>query len=225
MLFNPEENFGIIDPKNCLHWEIKQHYIIGTKNNSWIVYLPNFLSQIDANTYFDYFHPNQPYISWQTETIKIFGKSIVVPRWVAWYGDKAYGYSGVMHPPKQWDIKLLELKKLIENFTLPQLPFLTGSYNSVLLNYYANGSQYMGYHQDNEKSLGPQPTIASLSLGATRKFVIKHIVQQQKIDFHLNHGSLIILGGDFQTEFTHALPQQKKVTQARINLTFRKIVV
>jgi alkylated DNA repair dioxygenase AlkB len=225
MLMNEELFWGIEDKENCFFWKPESDYIIGTHQNSWVLYMPKFLPLDIAKHYFDYLHPQKNNIEWQTENIKIFGKSILVPRLVAWYSDKAYGYSGVVHPPQQWNIKLLEIKKQIEEFTQKHFPLIPYNYNSVLLNFYSNGEQYMGYHQDNEKSLGNQPTIASLSLGATRKFTCKHIVRNQKVDFNLKHGSLIVFGGDFQTEFTHALPKQKKVNHARINLTFRKVVV
>ncbi len=221
---NEESFWGIEDKENCFIWKPEMDYIVGTHQNSWVLYMPNFLSLDIAKHYYDYFHPQQNTIEWQTETIKIFGKSILVPRLVAWYGDKNYAYSGVVHLAKKWDEKLNEIRQFIDILTTNIAPTFHNNYNSVLLNFYANGEQYMGFHKDNEKSLGIKPIIASVSLGANRKFSCKTTQNNQTVNFNLHNGSLLIMGGDFQKDFSHALPKQKKVQQARINLTFRNII-
>ncbi len=221
---NEELFWGIEDKEKCFNWNSETNFIVGTFQNSWVLYMPKFLPLDIAKHYFDYLHPQQKNIEWQTETIKIFGKSILVPRLVAWYGDKNYAYSGVIHSSKKWNEKLIEIMHLIDNLTNIITPKFHNNYNSVLLNFYANGEQYMGFHKDNEKSLGAKPIIASVSLGANRKFSCKTTQNNQTVNFNLQNGSLLIMGGDFQVDFSHALPKQKKVQQARINLTFRNII-
>jgi alkylated DNA repair dioxygenase AlkB len=224
MLLEEERFWGIEDKENCFVWKPETEFIVGTYQNSWVLYMPKFLPLDITKDYFDYLHPQQNNIEWQTETIKIFGKSIVVPRLVAWYGDKNYSYSGVVHLAKNWDEKLVEINNLIRKLNTKLLPKFHNQYNSVLLNFYANGDQYMGYHKDNEKSLGNQPIIASVSLGANRKFSCKASQTNQIVNFNLQNGSLLLMGGDFQKDFSHALPKQKKVEKSRINLTFRNII-
>ena len=221
---NEESFWGIEDKENCFVWKPETDFIVGTHQNSWVLYMPKFLSFDIAKHYYDYFHPQQNTIEWQTETIKIFGKSILVPRLVAWYGDKNYAYSGVVHLAKKWDEKLNEIRQFIDILTTNIAATFHNNYNSVLLNFYANGEQYIGFHKDNEKSLGIKPIIASVSLGANRKFSCKTTQNNQTVNFNLHNGSLLIMGGDFQKDFSHALPKQKKVQQARINLTFRNII-
>lgn len=221
---NEELFWGIEDKQNCFKWKTETDFIVGKHKNSWVLYMPKFLPLDIAKHYFDYLHPQKNNIEWQTETIKIFGKSVLVPRLVAWYGDKNYAYSDVVHVGKKWNDKLIEIKELLNQLNIKLNPIFQNNYNSVLLNFYANGEQYMGYHKDNEKSLGNQPTIASISLGANRKFACKTSLNDKTVNFNLQNGSLLIMGGDFQKDFSHALPKQKKVQQARINLTFRDIV-
>ncbi len=157
-------------------------------------------------------------LPWQHDEIFLFGKTIVTARQVAWFGDtnKCYTYSGKTHQPSPWTKELLLIKEEIEKRT-------DTSYNSCLANLYQEGEQGMGWHQDNEKELGPNPTIASLSLGAERRFDFRHKETREKISLHLAHGSLLLMTGNTQHHWQHQLPKTKKVTQPRINLTFRTI--
>jgi alkylated DNA repair dioxygenase AlkB len=155
-------------------------------------------------------------IHWQTETIKMFGKLITVPRKVAWYGDKhaTYRYSGITHKPEKW---LTPLQALQQKLTLQH----DLTFNSVLCNLYNDGIDAMGWHQDNEPELGYDPVIASVSLGATRRFIFRHTVSGEKHEINLNSGSLLIMREGCQRHWKHSLPKMRRVKHPRINLTFR----
>ncbi len=155
-------------------------------------------------------------IHWQSETIKMFGKSIMVPRKVAWYGDDGamYKYSGVIHKPLPWITLLSTLKqKLAVEHTL--------NFNSVLCNLYNDGMDYMGWHRDNEPELGPDPLIASVSFGAARRFMFRHNVSGKKYEINLTPGSLLVMHEGCQRHWKHCLPKMRGVKHPRINLTFR----
>ena len=155
---------------------------------------------------------------WAHDELLMFGKRIKTTRKVAWFGDLNYQYSYANSVKKAipWTPELISIKNLIET--------KTGEvFNSCLLNLYHNGSEGMGWHQDNEKELGEKPVIASLSLGAARKFSLKHIQTKQKIDIVLEAGSLLIMKGKTQENWLHSLPKTTKVKFPRVNLTFRNI--
>lgn len=159
------------------------------------------------------------HIEWSQDELKMFGKSILAPRYSAWYGDegKKYSYSGLQLSPKPWNEGLLYLKQQVNKQAQTE-------FNSVLLNWYRDGEDYMGWHCDDEKELGKNPTIASLNLGATRRFFLRRKMNHaEKIEFHLKHGSLLIMKGEVQHFWQHSAPKEKAVKQARINLTFRII--
>lgn len=154
---------------------------------------------------------------WEQGTIKIFGKDLLEPRLKAWFGTKAYTYSGITHQPSPFPTELEEVKQSIEKLTQQ-------SFNSCLINLYRDGSDSMGWHQDNEKELGKNPTIASLSLGAERVFHLKQIkLKSDSIKLPLAHGSLLVMSEETQHFWKHQLPKTKKVSSPRINLTFRFI--
>ena len=160
-------------------------------------------------------------IEWKQEEVYVFGKKYREPRKTAWYGDESsvYSYAGKTNHPLPWTEALFQLKTDIEAL-LPG-----ASFNSVLLNQYRDGNDKMGWHSDNEKELGKNPIIASLSLGATRFFDLKHKrIKSLKKRLELPAGSLLIMCGSTQENWLHQVPQQKRVTSPRINLTFRKIV-
>jgi len=159
-------------------------------------------------------------IPWKNDEAIIFGKHIVTARKVAWYGDReyAYTYSGTTKQALVWTPELRELKALVEK--------LCGdTFNSCLLNLYHDGNEGMAWHSDDEKSLGKNTTIASLSFGAERKFAFKHKRTGETVTQVLEHGSLLIMKGTCQTYWLHRLPPTKKITTPRINLTFRTIVL
>lgn len=158
-------------------------------------------------------------LTWRQETIRLFGKPVLIPRMQAWYGDKEayYKYSGLPLIPLPWTHTLKSIKFDLENI-------LSVSFNSVLANLYRDGQDSMGWHSDNEKQLADKPIIASLSLGQSRKFLIKHKSSGEKIDLILQSGSLLIMHGNLQQHWQHSIPKTKKIIGNRINLTFRTII-
>ena len=188
------------------------------------------LSLVDADVsyYPDFLADHQQYLSvlakelaWQQDEIKMFGKLVRIPRLSAWYGDKEayYSYSGLSLAPKPWVPALQDLKQKIEIL-------LHHSFNSVLANYYRNGQDSMGWHSDDERELGSQPVIASLNLGATRRFSFRHRTNKQLPTTHiqLEGGSLLVMQGDTQRYWHHQVAKTAKPVGERINLTFRTIV-
>ncbi|WP_296705469.1 alpha-ketoglutarate-dependent dioxygenase AlkB [Algoriphagus sp.] len=159
-------------------------------------------------------------IDWKQEPIKIFGKAVMQPRLTALYGDqgKIYQYSGIQMIPILWTDFLLEIKEKVESLT-------NSGFTHVLLNQYRDGQDSMGWHRDNEISLGKKPTIASVSFGAVREFQMRlYKEKSNKIKIPLEHGSLLMMGEESQQYWEHQLPKTKKVNSTRINLTFRKIL-
>ncbi len=158
-------------------------------------------------------------VPWKNDEAVIFGKRIVTARKVAWYGDSdyAYTYSGTTKRALIWNAELLEIKAIVER--------LSGAkFNSCLLNLYHDGSEGMAWHSDDEKSLGRNTTIASVSFGAARKFCFKHKRTLETASLILEDGSLLVMKDTTQTHWLHRLPKSKKITTPRINLTFRTIV-
>lgn len=156
-------------------------------------------------------------IDWRQDEAWIMGRRVALPRLTAWYGDAGYRYSGVDNPPRPWLGLLLELKGTAE--ALAGSPF-----NSVLLNLYRDGRDSMGWHSDDERSLGSDPVIASLSFGATRRFRLKHKRHPDLvIALDLPPASCLIMAGALQHHWRHALPKTAKLVEPRVNLTFRLI--
>ncbi len=157
-------------------------------------------------------------VDWRCDQAVIFGKHIETKRKVAWYADKpfSYTYSNITKCALPWTKNLQALKAIIEQKT-------SETYNSCLLNLYHNGSEGMAWHSDGEKDLKKNGAIASLSLGATRKFSFKHKHSKELVSLDLKAGSLLVMKGDTQEHWFHRLPPTKKVHDARINLTFRTI--
>jgi alkylated DNA repair dioxygenase AlkB len=159
-------------------------------------------------------------IDWQQYQIKIFGKSLDQPRLTAYYGQDHpyYAYSNIKLQPIPFTPILLSIKNKIEALTLEK-------FNGVLLNYYRNGDDSMGWHADDEKELGTNPVIASLSFGATRNFQLQHRLEKSipKQSIALNDASLLVMQGGTQHYWKHQIPKQKN-KGPRINLTFRKII-
>ncbi len=158
-------------------------------------------------------------IEWKNDEAVIFGKKILTKRKVAWYGDEnfEYTYSNSTKKAIPWTKELLQLKKMAEEKTGEK-------FNSCLLNLYHDGSEGMAYHSDGEKDLKKDGAIASLSLGAERKFSFKHKQTKEKVELILEHGSLLVMKDETQSFWLHRLPPTKKVFTPRINLTFRTIV-
>ena len=178
-------------------------------------YYKNLLSLNEANSYFDSLLHS---IEWKNDQAFIYGKLIITKRKVAWYGDTdfEYTYSKITKRALPWTAELVELKKITEE--------LTGEkFNSCLLNLYHNGDEGMAWHSDAEKVLKKNGAIASLSLGAERKFSFKHKETKETISLILENGSLLVMKGSTQTYWLHRLPPTKLISTPRINLTFRSI--
>lgn len=227
---------------HCIHSKGDQGKHQFDLEKGQILYLPEFLDQRETKAYLQNFLQNQnplpddplafnppnerlhtqkwKNIAWRRDEVFLFGKRYLTPRLTAWYGDAdaSYSYSNNQLKPMPWSPELLRLKQKIETVS-PR------GYNSVLLNWYRNGDDHMGWHSDDEKELGQNPEIASLNLGASRRFVLRlKTDHSQKIEFNLNNGDLLLMKGALQHHWQHYVPKQKKVNQGRINLTFRRIV-
>lgn len=189
--------------------------VLGTPllhEDAHFIYLPNFfvtslLLDLDNE------------IAWRQDTIKIFGKTKLLPRQTAYYGDvgASYVYSGIVNDPQVWTPTLSALR-------LSLCEALGEDFNAVLVNRYADGSQHMGYHADDESELGISPIIASVSFGATRRFLVKSCDGRERFAQDLEDCSLLIMAGSFQHHYRHALAKTKRQVDLRINLTFRQVL-
>ena len=158
-------------------------------------------------------------IAWKQEPIVIFGREIMQPRLTAWYGDtdKPYSYSGITMQPHPWTADLLRIKQRIE--TVAEQAF-----TSALLNLYRDGRDSMGWHRDNEKELGANPVIGSVSFGMPRTFQLKHATEKKLTKkVLLTNGSFLLMKGATQHNWLHSIPKEPPITGGRINLTFRTI--
>lgn len=162
-------------------------------------------------------------LPWHSDIVTLFGKTHVTTRQIVWMGeeDTSYHYSGHSRQSVPWSDTVFHVKQNVEQALLAI--GIKADFNSCLLNYYPSGSDGMGYHADDEKELGYQPIIASLSLGATRKFVLKHKKTQDKVELYLESGQLIVMYGDTQTCWKHTITKTKTIADGRISLTFRQI--
>lgn len=159
-------------------------------------------------------------IPWEIHRIRLFGREHPSPRQSCWIGDPgiSYRYSGTLFQPRPWPPALDAVRERLARE-------LDMDFNSVLANRYRDGRDAMGWHSDDERELGPAPTIASLSLGATRRFVLKHRQDpERKLAVELPHGSLLVMSGATQRHYRHALPRTSRPVGERINLTFRRIL-
>jgi len=180
-----------------------------------LVYCPQFFPLPEAN---HYLHTLLSSINWQQESMVMYGKPVLFPRLMAWYGDagSSYSFSGKTYHPSPWTNELLQIKEAIA-------PLSGVDFNSVLLNRYRNGKDSMGWHADDEPELGINPVIASVNLGATRRFMLRHVKEGDKFELELQHGSLLVMKGALQHHWQHQVPKTTKVLAERINLTFRVV--
>ena len=210
--------------------------------NGEIIYAEKFFNEKISNRSLDYFLENDTdywkninweclgeekikqikfkNINWKHDKIKMYGKEIFLPRFSAWHGsdDKVYTYSGIILRPNPWNKGLLYIKNEIEKI-------IDIHFNSVLLNWYRNGEDYINWHTDDEKELGKNPIIGSVNFGETRRFLMRRIDDHKtKLEFPLKHGTVLIMFGELQHYWQHSVPKQKKVKNTRLNLTFRKII-
>lgn len=174
--------------------------------------------QVDHFQAQEYFQRLLNEIEWRSDEVIMFGKRIITKRKVAWYATRPleYRYSGINRKSLAWTPLLSELQNLVETQTGAQ-------YNSCLLNLYQDGSEHMGWHADNEKELKLHGSIASLSFGAKRKFVLKHRSSKEKVEFMLGSGDLLEMKGATQDHWLHRITPTVKVMEPRISLTFRVI--
>ena len=192
-------------------------------DNGCFAYHPGFLPASRAGNLLESLETRA---AWQQEYIKVFGREVAVPRRVAWYGDAgvSYSYSNVDHPARGWSAALSQLKAELEQYT-------SAAFNFVLLNGYPDGDCSMGWHSDDERELGAEPVIASISLGATRRFRVraktsKHSAGRRRYSqaIDLEHGSLLVMRGASQRDFEHCLTKTAAAVSTRVNLTFRNVL-
>jgi len=176
-----------------------------------ITYDPAYLPEQEANALLDTLRTTLP---WQQKRMKMLGRDVAFPRLMSWHGDHDYVFSGSTQEAQPWTPELAALRDRLEATT-------GARYNSVLANLYRDGQDSISWHADDEPGLGLAPTIASISLGAERTFKMRHSASRLVYDVELSHGSLVVMYGSSQREWQHSVPKRKRVTEPRINLTFR----
>lgn len=171
-----------------------------------------FLAPEEADRCFDVLRGE---VDWRQEHARLFGRSVALPRLTAWYADVGYRYSGVHHPPAPCPEGLAALRDRVRE--------VVPSVNSVLANLYRDGRDSVSWHADDEPEFGPEPAIASVSLGANRRFLMRHRDGGDTIAIRLAHGSLLVMSGASQRAWQHAVPKCTTPSGERINLTFRTV--
>ena len=185
--------------------------------NAELRYQPDWLTPAEADTLFDAVRDG---VAWERHRIRLFGRDLDAPRMSCWIGDAdaAYTYSRTQYLPRPWPDALRTLRERLREE-------LGTDFNGVLANLYRDGNDSMGWHADDEPELGARPLIASISLGATRRFLIRHREDAAcRLAIELGHGSLLSMGGDIQLHYRHALPKTGRPVGTRINLTFRRLL-
>lgn len=181
-----------------------------------VQHLPGWLAAADADRLMAALQAEVP---WEVHRIRMFGNWVESPRQSCWIGDPQarYRYSGAEFVPYSWPPVLQAVREQLQDWNI-------GRFNSVLLNRYRDGGDHMGWHSDDEPELGPAPVIASVSLGAARRFLLRRRDEPaRRTEFVLGHGDLLLMGGQTQRFYQHALPKMARVRGERINLTFRWI--
>jgi len=177
--------------------------------------LPDFLSEQESNSLYQQL---QRETHWHQDEIFLFGRHVEIPRMQAFQGEPGieYRYSGLSITTEPWHPAILAIKEKLQQMS-------GAHFNSVLLNYYRNGKDSMGWHSDDEPELGSNPVIASLSLGDSRRFLLRHRFDKSipQHELLLNNGSVLIMSGKLQHNWQHSVPKTAKAMQGRINLTFR----
>jgi alkylated DNA repair dioxygenase AlkB len=194
----------------------KSEPIVFNLPDSEIIYYPHFFYKKEADTIFEQLTTDIP---WQQDEIRVFGKTHPQPRLTALFGNKgkSYSYSNIKMQPHPWTPLLQNIKSKVESVS-------DTNFTSVLLNQYRDGKDSNGWHADNEKELGINPIIASVSFGTERIFQLKHnTIPNLKQNIILEHGSLLLMKGTTQHFWKHQIPKTSKTIHSRINLTFRVI--
>ncbi|MBC7713425.1 MAG: alpha-ketoglutarate-dependent dioxygenase AlkB [Rhizobacter sp.] len=180
------------------------------------IFYPEFFSDEESKKYFQLLENE---IEWVQEPIIIFGKKVMQPRLTAWYGDNSdeYSYSGITMKAHPWSKALLEIKNKIESVSGVK-------FTGALLNFYRDEKDSMGWHKDDEKELGKNPVIGSVSFGATRTFKFQNIKnKEEQVAVDLTDGSYLLMSGETQHCWKHSIPKRTKPLGPRINITFRVI--
>jgi alkylated DNA repair dioxygenase AlkB len=185
-------------------------------DGAWVEYLPAWIDATDADGRLTELRDE---LRWEQRAIVLFGRHVLQPRLIAWAGSLGYRYSGQTLEPRAATPTIAALMARVSAHT--QTPF-----NHVLINRYRDGSDSIGLHADDEPELGADPLVATLSLGATRRFVLKprraRGGQGRALD--VQHGSLLVMGGTCQRYYVHGVPRQPGVAGERISLTFRRLL-
>lgn len=192
----------------------KQHFKLP---NAELIYIPNFFTKQQSDAYFNSIKSET---NWRHDAITVYGKTYKQPRLTALFGDSdlPYSYSNIVMYPEPFSTTLKNIKTEIENIS-------NHKFNAVLANFYRNGSDSNGWHADNEKELGKNPIIASVSFGEVRPFHFKHrAIKNQRHKLNLEHGSLLLMKEEMQHFWLHQIAKTKKPIKPRINLTYRKLV-
>lgn len=200
--------------QTTLGWDSKPLSLI-TEDGDVCLYSPELWCATKRPSYDDVLTA----LEWEQHYVQMYGKQVASPRLSAWYGDSgaAYQYSGTRYLPKVWVPELLAIKEQVERVCGQR-------FNSCLANWYRDGKDGMGWHADNEPELGPEPVIASVSLGATRVFSLRHVHgSYATLKQKLNDGDLLVMRGKLQQYWQHSVPKTRKSVDGRINLTFRLI--
>lgn len=182
-----------------------------------LLWSPSWLAPVEADRLLAAL---QVHVPWEVHRIRLFGRWHDSPRLSCWIGDPgaSYRYSGVGFEPRPWPPMLEAVRERLA-------AELGGPFNSALANLYRDGQDAMGWHSDDEPELGPGPVIASLSLGQPRRFLLRHREDPaRRLALDLPHGSLLVMRGETQANYRHALPRSRRALAPRINLTFRRIV-
>lgn len=182
--------------------------------NGWYIYVPAFLSQAKSDDCFN----ELMQLPFTQSTIKIFGKEVLIPR-----KECLISNAGITYTYSNNALKSIPIPTFLDPIIAKIEQLSDSNYNAILVNLYENGQHSNGWHADNEKELGKNPVIASLSFGATRRFDLKHNHSKTKHSFNLGNGDLLIMGGEMQHFWKHQVPKTKQENQPRINLTFRMI--
>ena len=183
-------------------------------DGSAILY-PEFLSNDEADTFLQELATAN---TWERQELMMFGKLVIEPRLSSWHSSgQTYTYSGRPRIAQPWSPTLQSLREKSETHT-------QHSFNGVLLNLYRDGRDYMGWHSDDELVNGPEPLIASISLGAERRFDMRHRETGETVSAMLNHGSLLVMSGLSQKCWKHRIPKMPRSTDPRVNLTFRRLL-
>lgn len=192
-----------------------QEKIVFNLPDAEIEYHPSLFNSEKSNELFELLKNE---IHWQQDEIIVYGKKHLQPRLTSLYGNdgKPYGYSNIIMQPNRWNPLLMFIKNEVESIC-------NENFTTVLLNYYRDGKDSNGWHADNEKELGRNPIIASVSFGAERVFQLKHNITNQRQNINLENGSLLVMKGSTQHFWKHQIPKISKEIGARINLTFRII--